>query len=102
SEAADVEDKPGTSLLTSSDQDLEGLSNQPLEKSVLLLKQAARTRKVPAADVLSAISAVKKAKADSSSFLETLGGSESPGRTWMLIFTAQVWLGLVKAHKVFV
>ncbi|KAK8521383.1 hypothetical protein V6N13_077491 [Hibiscus sabdariffa] len=30
-----------------------------------------------------------KAKVDPSGFLETLGGSESPGRTWMLIFTAE-------------
>lgn len=61
---------------------------------MLLLKQAAKTRMVPTVDILSAISAIKKAKVASSLFLETLGGSKSPGRTWMLIFTAQVWLNL--------
>ncbi|PKU82781.1 uncharacterized protein LOC110096950 [Dendrobium catenatum] len=89
SEVADVEEKPENFPPTSSYKDPEGISNQDLENNVLLLKQAAKTRMVPAADVLSAISAIKKAKVDSSSFLETLGGSKSPGRTWMLIFTAQ-------------
>lgn len=55
-----------------------------------VLKNAAKTRRVPKVDVLSALAAIKKAKADPSNFLETLGGTESPGRTWMLIFTAQV------------
>ncbi|XP_043705288.1 uncharacterized protein LOC122655118 [Telopea speciosissima] len=32
---------------------------------------------------------VVKARLDPSEFLNTLGGSESPGRTWMLIFTAK-------------
>ncbi|KAG1334156.1 hypothetical protein COCNU_03G002750 [Cocos nucifera] len=58
-------------------------------ESVKVLKAAAKTRGVPAAEVLDALAAIKKAKAESSSFLETLGGTESPGRTWMLIFTAQ-------------
>uniref|UniRef100_A0A453DR47 Uncharacterized protein n=1 Tax=Aegilops tauschii subsp. strangulata TaxID=200361 RepID=A0A453DR47_AEGTS len=51
---------------------------------------AAKTRKVPAPEVLAALAKIKKAKLDTSSFFETLGGTESPGRTWMLIFTAQV------------
>ena len=54
-----------------------------------VLKEAAKTRKVPAPEVLSALAKIKKAKLDTSTFFETLGGTESPGRTWMLIFTAQ-------------
>lgn len=54
-----------------------------------MLKNAAKTRKVPAEDILSAFSVIEKAKLDPSEFLETLGGTKSPGRTWMLIFTAQ-------------
>lgn len=55
-----------------------------------ILKNAAKTRRVAAKEVLSALSVIKKAKIDPSSFLNTLGGTASPGRTWMLIFTAQV------------
>ncbi|KAJ8457987.1 hypothetical protein OPV22_030913 [Ensete ventricosum] len=57
--------------------------------SVKVLKAAAKTRKVPAPEVLAALAVIKKEKSEPSSFLETLGGTESPGRTWMLIFTAQ-------------
>lgn len=55
-----------------------------------VLKNAAKTRKVPAKEILAAFSVIEKAKIDPSGFLETLGGTESPGRTWMLIFTAEV------------
>lgn len=55
-----------------------------------MLKNAAKTRKVSAEEVLSAMSVIEEAKLDPSGFLQTLGGTESPGRTWMLIFTAQV------------
>jgi hypothetical protein len=58
-------------------------------ESVKVLKAAAKTRKVPAPEVLSALATIKKAKLDTSAFFQTLGGTESPGRTWMLIFTAQ-------------
>ena len=57
-----------------------------------MLKNAVKTRKVAAEEILSAFSVIEKAKIDPSKFLETLGGSESPGRTWMLIFTAEVAL----------
>ncbi|KAG8046165.1 hypothetical protein GUJ93_ZPchr0008g11521 [Zizania palustris] len=57
--------------------------------SVKVLKEAAKTRKVPAQEVLSALAKIKKGKLDTSTFFETLGGTESPGRTWMLIFTAK-------------
>ncbi|KAH7549242.1 hypothetical protein JRO89_XS13G0003600 [Xanthoceras sorbifolium] len=40
-------------------------------------------------EILSALSVIEKSKIDPSGFLETLGGSTSPGRTWMLIFTAE-------------
>ncbi|XP_008811784.2 uncharacterized protein LOC103722863 [Phoenix dactylifera] len=72
------------------DQKRPSSSPEPgVAESVKVLKAAAKTRRVPAAEVLDALAAIKKAKAESSSFLETLGGTESPGRTWMLIFTAQ-------------
>ncbi|XP_050901548.1 uncharacterized protein LOC127108167 isoform X1 [Lathyrus oleraceus] len=60
-----------------------------LEENVKVLKNAAKTRKVPAEEILSALSFIEKAKVDPSGFLDTLGGKESPGRTWMLIFTAK-------------
>ena len=63
---------------------------QDVKKWVEVLKNAAKTRRVAPPEVLSALTEIKKAKVDPSSFLETLGGTESPGRTWMLIFTAQV------------
>ena len=55
-----------------------------------MLKEAAKTRKVPKEEILSALSVMEKQKLDSSTFLETLGGTQSPGKTWMLIFTAEV------------
>ncbi|XP_068639041.1 uncharacterized protein [Aristolochia californica] len=64
-------------------------TDKDVAESVKVLKNAAKTRKVPAEEVLSALDVIKKAKIDPSSFLETLGGTESPGKTWMLIFTAQ-------------
>ncbi|KAF8399055.1 hypothetical protein HHK36_014921 [Tetracentron sinense] len=67
----------------------EELPNKEVEESVKVLKNAAKTRRVAAEQVLSALSVIKKAKLDSSVFLNTLGGSKSPGRTWMLIFTSQ-------------
>lgn len=54
------------------------------------MKNAAKPRKIPAEEILSAFSVLEKAKLDPSGFLETLGGTKSPGRTWMLIFTAEV------------
>lgn len=55
-----------------------------------MLKKAAKSRRVAAEEILSAFSVIEKAKIDPSGFLDTLGGSKSPGRTWMLIFTAEV------------
>ncbi|KAJ8753712.1 hypothetical protein K2173_026388 [Erythroxylum novogranatense] len=63
--------------------------NKDVEESVKVLKNAAKTRKIAKEEVLSALSVIEKAKIDPSTFLGTLGGSESPGRTWMLIFTAE-------------
>ncbi|KAM1679528.1 hypothetical protein TB1_038759 [Malus domestica] len=60
-----------------------------VEESVKLLKNAAKTRRVAKEVVLSALSVIEKGKLDPSGFLNTLGGTESPGRTWMLIFTAE-------------
>ncbi|KAK7370083.1 hypothetical protein VNO80_12137 [Phaseolus coccineus] len=84
---------------TLDDVETDQLSSTPLvenEKakkdvveSVKVLKDAAKTRKVAAEDVLSALSIIENAKLDPSGFFETLGGNKSPGRTWMLIFTAE-------------
>uniref|UniRef100_A0A5B7B887 Uncharacterized protein n=1 Tax=Davidia involucrata TaxID=16924 RepID=A0A5B7B887_DAVIN len=63
--------------------------NKEVVESVKVLKNAAKTRRVAAEEVLSAFSVIEKAKLDPSGFLETLGGSKSPGRTWMLVFTAK-------------
>ncbi|KAJ9552712.1 hypothetical protein OSB04_016757 [Centaurea solstitialis] len=65
-------------------------NNKEVEESVQLLKKAAKTRKVAATEIISAFKLLDKAKLDPSKFCETLGGSESPGRTWMLMFTAEV------------
>jgi len=65
------------------------IPNKQVTESVNVLKTAAKTRKVAADEILAAFSAIEKAKIDPSTFLETLGGPESPGRTWMLIFTAE-------------
>ncbi|KAK6127663.1 hypothetical protein DH2020_038579 [Rehmannia glutinosa] len=51
--------------------------------------KCSQDRKVPSEEILEAFSVIEKAKLDPSSFLETLGGTKSPGRTWMLIFTAE-------------
>ena len=64
-------------------------------ESIQILKNAARTRKVSAEEVLSALSVIEKVKLDPSKFLSTLGGAESPGRTWMLIFTAEVSISML-------
>ncbi|RAL54298.1 hypothetical protein DM860_001426 [Cuscuta australis] len=61
-----------------------------VEECVRVLKRAAKTRKVPPWEILSAFSVIEKAKLNPSGFFETLGGTESPGRTWMLIFTAEL------------
>ncbi|KAK4374646.1 hypothetical protein RND71_005323 [Anisodus tanguticus] len=68
-------------------------SSLEVEESVRVLKNAAKTRKVPGEEIMAAFSAIERAKIDSSRFLETLGGTKSPGRTWMLIFTAEKGLG---------
>ncbi|GAB2223823.1 hypothetical protein Droror1_Dr00004565 [Drosera rotundifolia] len=69
--------------------DQEQQLSPEVEASIKLLKNAAKTRKVAAEEVLPALSVIEKAKLDATGFLETLGGSQSPGRTWMLIFAAE-------------
>ncbi|KAA8541314.1 hypothetical protein F0562_025277 [Nyssa sinensis] len=69
-------------------QEEEQLDKEVVE-SVKVIKNAAKTRRVAAEEVLSALSVIEKSKLDPSGFLEKLGGSKSPGRTWMLIFTAK-------------
>lgn len=59
-------------------------------QSIKVLKNAAKTRKVASEEILPALSVIEKAKIDPSGFLDTLGGTKSPGRTWMLIYTAEV------------
>ncbi|XP_021646491.2 uncharacterized protein LOC110639729 isoform X2 [Hevea brasiliensis] len=93
--ALDEKDQsPPTPLLVQQQEEKEEeevrtQSNPEVEESVKVLKNAAKTRKVAAKEVLSALAVIEKAKMDPSGFLETLGGSKSPGRTWMLIFTAE-------------
>lgn len=68
-----------------------------VSEHVAVLKSAAKTRKVPASEVFAAIRAIEKAKVDPSNFLEYLGGTQSPGRTWMLVFTTGQ--KLVQCHQ---
>lgn len=79
---------------------------QEVEESVKVLKKAAKTRKVEEEEVLSALSVIENAKIDPSGFLATLGGSKSPGRTWMLIFTSEVaffmFLDCILTYKLYV
>ncbi|KAJ6819884.1 uncharacterized protein M6B38_401760 [Iris pallida] len=81
--------RPSAISAATSDLEAPPQESSGVEESVRVLKNAAKTRKVPPAEVLSALANVKKGKVEPTSFLETLGGTESPGRTWMLIFTAQ-------------
>ncbi|KAK9107042.1 hypothetical protein Syun_023053 [Stephania yunnanensis] len=78
---------PSTPALVQEEQSSD--HNKGFEESVSVLKNAAKTRRVAKDEVLSALAVIKKAKLDPSGFLGTLGGSESPGRTWMLVFTAK-------------
>ncbi|XLR24028.1 hypothetical protein S83_051928 [Arachis hypogaea] len=84
--------RPPPLLTDSEERTIRQLSSTPLlveddkpskevEESVKVLKDTAKTRKVAAEKVLSALSVIEKAKIDPSGFLETLGGNESPGRT---------------------
>ncbi|KAM7475328.1 hypothetical protein LguiB_022571 [Lonicera macranthoides] len=70
-------------------QEEEEQPNKEVEESVKVLKDAAKTRQVAKEEILSALSVIEKAKLNPSKFLDTLGGSKSPGRTWMLVFTAE-------------
>lgn len=65
-----------------------------------MLKNAAKSRKVVAEEVLSALSVIEKANVDPSGFLDTLGGSKSPGRTWMLVFTSKVCIILFLVYVI--
>ncbi|KAM3703139.1 hypothetical protein ACJW31_04G073800 [Castanea mollissima] len=82
----DEKDQSATPLL---EQEEQQQPSREVEESVELLKKAAKSRRVAAEEILSAFSVIEKAKIDPSGFLDTLGGSKSPGRTWMLIFTAE-------------
>ncbi|KAI3980428.1 hypothetical protein MKX01_038600 [Papaver californicum] len=68
------------------DEDAKGV-----EESIKVLKKAAKTRKVAKEEVLAALAVINKANKDidPSNFLDTLGGTQSPGNTWMLIFTSK-------------
>uniref|UniRef100_A0A0D3H4A7 Uncharacterized protein n=1 Tax=Oryza barthii TaxID=65489 RepID=A0A0D3H4A7_9ORYZ len=56
------------------------------EASVKVLKEVTKTRKVPVLEVPLALTKIKKANLETSSFFETLRGTEFPVRTWMRIF----------------
>ncbi|CAN1753470.1 hypothetical protein LINPERHAP1_LOCUS5191 [Linum perenne] len=82
-------------LIVSEEEELQSSQSNEKVKSirvlekVKLLKEAAKTRKVAAGEILEALAVIEKSKIDPSGFLQTLGGDQSPGRTWMLVFTAQ-------------
>uniref|UniRef100_A0A0D3H4A6 Uncharacterized protein n=2 Tax=Oryza TaxID=4527 RepID=A0A0D3H4A6_9ORYZ len=57
-----------------------------LQASVKVLKEVTKTRKVPVLEVPLALTKIKKANLETSSFFETLRGTEFPVRTWMRIF----------------
>lgn len=62
-------------------------SDDGFAQSVALLKTAAKTRKVPASEIIAAFKLLAKAKVDPTDFLPLIGGTKSPGRTWLLVFT---------------
>lgn len=62
-------------------------SDDAVTQSVALLKTAAKTRKVPASEIVAAFKVLNKAKLDPTDFLQLIGGPKSPGRTWLLVFT---------------
>ncbi|KVI04389.1 uncharacterized protein LOC112525082 [Cynara cardunculus var. scolymus] len=89
---ANIDEKNSIStapVIVQEEDDVQSTSNKEVKESVELLKEAAKTKKVAATEIISAFKLLEKAKLDPSKFCETLGGSESPGRTWMLIFTAE-------------
>uniref|UniRef100_A0A0D3H4A8 Uncharacterized protein n=1 Tax=Oryza barthii TaxID=65489 RepID=A0A0D3H4A8_9ORYZ len=57
-----------------------------VQASVKVLKEVTKTRKVPVLEVPLALTKIKKANLETSSFFETLRGTEFPVRTWMRIF----------------
>ncbi|EFJ21347.1 hypothetical protein SELMODRAFT_417305 [Selaginella moellendorffii] len=60
-----------------------------VEESVLVLKAAAKSKKIPAPEVFAAFRVLEKACVDPSNFFETLGGSSgAEPRCWMLVFAA--------------
>ncbi|KAI3735593.1 hypothetical protein L6452_15100 [Arctium lappa] len=89
---ANIDEKSPNSpapVIVQEEDDVQSTSNKEVEESVELLKKAAKTKKVAATQIISSFKLLDTAKLDPSKFCETLGGSESPGRTWMLIFTAE-------------
>ncbi|EFJ26901.1 hypothetical protein SELMODRAFT_412757 [Selaginella moellendorffii] len=67
----------------------QGEVDSKVEESVLVLKAAAKSKKIPAPEVFAAFRVLEKACVDPSNFLETLGGSSgAEPRCWMLVFAA--------------
>uniref|UniRef100_A0A0E0EPY1 Uncharacterized protein n=1 Tax=Oryza meridionalis TaxID=40149 RepID=A0A0E0EPY1_9ORYZ len=62
------------------------IQQMSLMASVKVLKEVTKTRKVPVLEVPLALTKIKKANLETSSFFETLRGTEFPVRTWMRIF----------------
>ncbi|XP_002969824.2 uncharacterized protein LOC9646259 [Selaginella moellendorffii] len=66
-----------------------GEVDSKVEESVLVLKAAAKSKKIPGPEVFAAFRVLEKARVDPSNFLETLGGSSgAEPRCWMLVFTS--------------
>lgn len=74
-------------------------SEEAVAQSVELLKTAARTRKVSASEIIAAFKVLDKAKLDPTDFLSLVGGTKSPGRTWLLIFNSSIQAVLHSSHS---
>ncbi len=70
-------------------------SKLDVSEQVAILKTAAKSRKVPAMEVLAAINAIENAKVDPSNFLQQIGGRS----TRMLIFTVDKELVRIRSKK---
>jgi hypothetical protein len=67
----------------------KSVDNDAVKKSVELLKTAAKTRKVEALEIRKAFRVLEKAKIDPANFPSAIGGTKSPGRTWLLVFVSR-------------
>ncbi|KAL3683023.1 hypothetical protein R1sor_001045 [Riccia sorocarpa] len=74
----------GTEAVKASQE--EGVNEEVL-RSVELLKTVAKTRQVTTKEIRKAFKTLEKANLDRSNYSSIIGGTKSPGRTWMLVYT---------------